>query len=374
MTILPQLRATEMRLLREADSLGEVLEKLRDHIPPVLIAGSGWENLLACARRLPPTMAAFPFGFELRLHKLSPQADLGIPLVSGSQSAALFKERMRHKEGDPAIAGILRLIGEKGDEQSPLHRITGPKMMLEYDVNDRGATGDGHRDVPGVFLYPTETPLFGRDANRRLADLAVVLDGIANIGWDWDPAERGHVEQVYLALPPEARILSIGAFPSRQRCIRLTVTDFKTVRDVVTFLERVKWPGQCSTVKSTLTRLELRSAFGSISIHLDVQTNGLGPKLGLGLFAKNIDWLKEGRYWMDDPSNRTAFIEAMKEEPMIVPQKLSALAGWSSGEQHLYGKTGPLVLIRGVHHAKLTVKEGRLEQIKAYVYMLIGAK
>ena len=371
MALLPQLLATEKRLQREADSLGHVLEQLREHISPVLIDGEGWQDVIACARHLPPTMAAFPFGFELRMHSPLPNADLGVPLVGGSQSLALFKERMRDES--PTLTGILKLMEEKAQEGSPLHRITGPKMGLEYDVS---AGRDEHYYLrhPGGFIYPSEQPFYGKDSSRRLDDLALVLDGVAAIGWKWDSAERGHMERLYKALPPDGRILSMGAFPSRSRSIRLAVTDFRTVADVLDYLERVDWPGQTSAFCTILSRLESRKAFGTVSIHLDVQADGVGPGLGLGFFSRNIDWVKQGRYWQDDASDRTAFLDIVGKEPIAVPQKLSALAGWSSGPQILYGKTGQLVLVRGVHHIKLSFSTDRLEQIKAYVFLLIGTR
>lgn len=368
MNIQEQWAVTEEQLLHEADSLGELLERLRDHISPELIGGSGWEGLLERARDLPVTLAAFPFGFELLLHEPRPNADLGVSLVCGTQSAAFFEERARGEDVDPATAGIVRLIGEKSREGSPLHRLTGRKMVLEYDIDP---TGHGLHSAPGAFLYPTEQPLYGRDAGWRLGDLGVILAGAAATGWNWDGVERRQVERLYLALPPQARILSIGAFPSRERGVRLAVTGFETTCDVMTFLERAGWPGRHSTVKSTLSRLEARDSFGSVAVHFDVRSGGVGSTLGLGLYARDIDWLKGGRYWLDDPSNWTAFIDAMRNELIAIPEKLLALAKWSSGAQSLFGRSGRFVLIPGVHHVKLVLTENRLEQIKAYVFLLM---
>ena len=57
--------ATEDCLVREAGSLGELLEQLRGRIPRVLIGDREWARLSERAHQLPVTMAAFPFGFEL---------------------------------------------------------------------------------------------------------------------------------------------------------------------------------------------------------------------------------------------------------------------------------------------------------------------
>ena len=81
MRLEDQWAATEQQLAREAESLGEILAKLRGHISPVLVGGTGWERLLERARGLPATMAAFPFGFELPLQENGPNADFGVSLT-----------------------------------------------------------------------------------------------------------------------------------------------------------------------------------------------------------------------------------------------------------------------------------------------------
>lgn len=368
MDIEEQLANTEEHLLAEAGSLGDLLEQLRSRISPVLVGGAGWEGLLERARQLPATLAAFPFGFELLLHEREPRADLGVSLVSGSLSGKHFQELGGDEDADPAFAGVARLVTEKGRKESPLHRVTGRKMVLEYDIDH---SGRGRHPAPGAFLYPTERPLFGRDADRRLDELGVVLDGVAATGWDWDAGERHQVEKLYAALLPEARVLSLGAFPCRERGVRFAATGFKSTGEVMTFLQRAGWPGGRPAVESTLARLEACDCFGTIAVHLDVRAGGAGPRLGLSLYGRDIGWLRGGRYWLDSPSYWTAFIESMRKQRLAVAEKLSALANWSSGSELLFGKSGKFVLIRGVHHVKLVVSEDRIEQVKAYVFLLL---
>ena len=370
MDIEERLADTEEHLSAEAGSLGELLERLRGRISPALVGGAGWEGLLERASELPATLAAFPFGFELLLHEQEPRADLGVSLVSGSRSGRHFQDLGSGENADPAFAGVARLVREKGREESPLHRITGRKMVLELDIDP---TGHGRQPAPGAFLYPTEQPLYGRDAERRLDDLGVVLDGVAATGWEWDADERHQVERQYLALQPEERVLSLGAFPCRERGVRFAAAGFKTTGEVTAFLQRAGWLGSRATVESTLAYLETRDSFGTIAVHLDVRSDGAGPKLGLSLYGRDIGWLKGGRYWLDSPSHWTAFIESMRTQRLGVPEKLSALANWSSGSELLFGKSGRFVLIRGVHHVKLVVSNDRIEQVKAYVFLLMCA-
>ena len=46
-------------------------------------------------------------------------------------------------------------------------------------------------------------------------------------------------------------------------------------------------------------------------------------------------------------------------------------AGGSQEPEALFGKSGPFLLMRGIHHVKLVLAGGRFEQVKAYVFMLL---
>ena len=103
-------------------------------------------------------MAAFPFGFELPLHDPRRRADFGVSVVGASRSAAFFEKGGRCEAADPSTARIARLLGETEREESPLRRIAGRKMLLEYDID---STRHGTCPDPGIFLYPDQQPLAG---------------------------------------------------------------------------------------------------------------------------------------------------------------------------------------------------------------------
>lgn len=109
MSIDDHWSGTEKFLLREANSTGELLERLRGSVSPALIGGPGWERLLERTRSLPATLAAFPFGFELPLHEQEPNADFGVSLIGGSRSASFFEDRGRSRDASPAAAGIAQI-------------------------------------------------------------------------------------------------------------------------------------------------------------------------------------------------------------------------------------------------------------------------
>ena len=360
MNLEDQWAATEERLEREADSLEELLERLRGRISPVLIGDPEWERLLERAHPLPATMAAFPFGFELPLRERQARADFGVSVISGSRTAAFFEQRVRSENADSSAAGIAWLLNETKAEDSPLRRVAGRKMLLEYDID---STGCGRHPDPGIFLYPAEGVLVGD--GQRLQDLGVVLDAVVSgTGLDLDTDERRQVEQVYLAMKPDTCIQAVGAFPSRGRGIRLAITGFRTTRTLMAFLERTGWRGRHSVVASTVSRFEERGAFAYLGVHFDMQADGVGPTLGLSFYARKGQWLKDIRHWIP-------LIDGIGEDRLAVPEKLAALADSWSGSETLFGRAGTFVLVRGIHHIKFTVIGDRIEQVKAYVFLLM---
>lgn len=362
------LAVTQERLLGEAGSLAELLERLRSRIPSVLIGDREWERLQERARDLPVTMAAFPFGFELSLHERQPRADLGVSVVGGTGPAAFFEEKARSENADPSATGIARLLAESEPDDSPLRQVAGRKMMLEYDIGL--APGGSHPD-PGIFLRPAERPIVGDGADQRIRDIGVMLEALVSaVGWNPDAAERRQVERVHLAQKADTQIESIGAFPSRERAIRLAVIGFRTGRGVMAFLERVGWSGQHPVVAATMARFEKRGGVVELGVHLDVHADGLGPTLGLSCLAKERR-AKDPHHWLDPPNLWTAFIDGLLEEGLAVPEKLSALANWSPGPTTLFGASGPFVLLRGIHHIKLVLTEDRVDQVKGYPFLVL---
>ena len=304
-------------------------------------------------------MAAFPFGFELPLHESRPKADFGAPIVGGSRSAGFFEEAGRSRDASPSAAGIARLLAETEVEDSPLHRgIVG----LEYDID---TTGRGSHPEPGVFLYPTEQALVGDRSQPRLRDLGVLVDAVASAaGRELGAAQRRTAGEIFLAMEPDTFVQSAGAFPSRGSGLRLALRPFRTTDRLMVFLERAGWPGQHPFVASTVSRYEERGAFAYLGVHLDVQADGVGPALGLSFYAPGAHWVKDIRHWLP-------LVDGIRDDAMAVPEKLSALVNSWSATETLFDASGPFMLVRGIHHIKFMVTGGRIEQVKAYVFMLM---
>lgn len=354
--------ATEKRLVREAGGMGELLEQFRDYVSPRLVGAREWERLVARVRELPVTMAAFPFGFEVPLHDLRPGADFGVSLVGGSRTAELFQEMVRSGKADPATAGVARFLDETDREESPLRRIAGRKLLLEYDID---SAAPGEAPEPGIFLYPVGEALAGGGSGGQLEDIGALLDALdSGANRKADDRERRQVESVYRALDHGAHVGAAGTFPSRRRMVRLALMGFRRAPAVSEFLARAGWPGQCSLVDSTLAPLEERGAFARVGVHLDVHEDGLGPTLGLSLYAREGQWVKGKEHW-------TAMIDGIREAGIAAPEKLAELYNWAAGSQPLSGKSGPFVMVRGIHHLKITLSGNRIGPVKGYIFMLL---
>lgn len=354
--------ATEKRLVHEAGCMGELLEQFRGRISPALIGERAWERLLERVRKLPVTIAAFPFGFEVPLHERRPVAQFGVSMLGGTRTAELFKEIERSSSADATTAGVVRFLDETDREESPLRRIAGRKIALAYDID---STPVGEASAPGLFLYPIGETLAGGSDSRRLKDMGVILDALElTTDRNADSEERCQVERVYRALDPDTRLSAAGTYPSRPGMVHLVLEDFRKRHAVMEFLDRVNWPGQYSTVDSILLPFAESGAFGHLSIHLDVDAAGVGPTLSLGLHGPKGRWVKGGRQW-------TAIVDALRQANITVPEKLLAVLDWAAGSEPFTGKSGPFVMVRGIHHFTITLNGDQVGPVKSYLFLLL---
>ena len=358
---------TQDRLAEEGGTMGELLGFFRNRISPLLIGAQEWERILECAGKLPITMGAQPFGFELPLHARQPEADFGVSLASGNRSGAFFEERARRDETDETATAVRRLFREMEVRNSPLREIVGRKLMLEFDI---GSAPGSENSRPGMFLRPNERAIVGGAGQQN--DVGIVVDALVSCaGWERIAAERENAERVYMAQPDDTRLDSFGIFPSRTRTIRLAVMGFESQRQICSFLENIGWPGEIPAVEAVISRFEERANIVRTGANIDVHTQGVGPTLGLTLIVKQR-YTKDSRYWLDGLTDWEPFLEALSHEDLVVPDKLEALAGWVSKPTTLFAKTGRFLMLRGIHHIKLVISGNRLRKVKAYVFMVLS--
>ena len=358
---------TQDRLAEEGGTMGDLLSHFRNRVSPILIGDPEWERILECARKLPITMGALPFGFELPLHAHRPAADFGVSLASGTRTASFFQECARTEATDGTTRAINSLFRQIDAEDSPIREIVGRKLMLEYDI---GSAADGEHSLPGMFLRPGERPIIG--ANGQVSDVCMVADALLScVGWEMSQAERKNIERVYLAQPGDTRMDSFGIFPARSRAVRLAIMGFKSREEICSYLEDTGWPGKISAVDAVIARFNERANIVRTGANLDVREQGLGPTLGLTLIVKQR-FTKDSRYWLDGLTDWDPFLEALSHEELVVPEKLAALAEWVSKPTTLFARSGPYLLLRGIHHIKLVVSGNQLQKAKAYVFMVLS--
>ena len=354
--------SVEEQMLAQADSVGELLEQFKSRIPPALIDDAGWDGLVERSSGLPISLATPGFGFELRLHESEPRADLGLMLFYGSQSAAQFEEWSRSRPEDMSAKAIVGLLQEMGREGTALHRIADAKLMFEYDVDPEHP---GPFPDPGIFLYPTADALTDPGLVQEPEDLCAVADAVAAAcGWEPNSAERRHAEQLFLAMPSGVQIGSVGGFPDRRRALRMAVTGIRSTDELTSFLERANWPGQPDALGPFVGEFEARGAFAHLVAHLDIDEGGVRPELGVSYYARDAQWLKDIEPWM-------GVINGLRATGLVVPEKMSALAESWAGAETVFGRRGMLLVVRGIHHFKMTLVGDRFEEVKAYVFCLV---
>ncbi|MYD45312.1 MAG: hypothetical protein F4W92_03040 [Gammaproteobacteria bacterium] len=358
---------TQERLAQEGQHLGDLLVFFRDRIAHTLIGESHWQRILERAETLPIEMGALPFGFEIPLHERQPIADFGVSLASGTRTASFYKELQRTNTGDETTNAILKLFQQMDSDGSKLRDIVGRKLMLEYDISSDSE--DTHR-LPGMFLRPGERPIMG--GGSQVDDVNTVVDALVScVGWSRNVAERKHVEHSYLEQPAHTRTDSFGIFPSRARSIRLAVMGFNDTQELCTYLENTGWPGQISVVESVVSRFHERANVVRSGVNIDVQTNGLGPSLGLTLIVKQR-FTKDSRYWLDGQTDWEPFLRALSFEDVVYAKKIKDLENWHSKPTVLFAKSGRFVLLQGIHHIKLVISDNQLQKVKAYLFLVLS--
>lgn len=364
MDIDEAITVTQRHLAQEGETMGDLIGHFRSKVSPVLVGEPQWQRIVECAHGLPITLGALPFGFELPLHDRRPQADLGVSLASGTATA----EFLRTVGTDETSRMVTHLFEQMDAANSHLRQIVGPKLMLEFDI---GSAAEGERPLPGVFLRPGERPIVG--ASGQVDDVNVVVDAlVSSVGWASNQAERRQVQRAYLTQPEDTRLDSFGVFPSRERAIRLAVMGFKSQEETCTYLQAAGWPGDLSAVRGVMSRFRQRANIVRSGANIDVREDGLGPTLGLTLIVKQR-YTKDSRYWLDGLTDWDPFLGALGEEEIVIADKLRALSDWASTPTPLFGKAGRYVLLRGIHHIKLVIADGALQQAKAYVFLVLSA-
>lgn len=360
--------ANEDCLVQEANSLGELLSRMRSVFSPQLIGDLEWEKLTACARDLPPTLAGFPLWVGFPIDDSRPTVYLDVSLLGGTRSAAAVEKKGHPGGADPLTGIAASLLEETAREDSPVRNVAGDRVLLHYDI-------DAARHAPveaSVLLYPIRPTLAGDGPGQSLQNFEVVLDALAAAtGREPDGAERKQLEHVYLALEPGTRIGAISASPLRGSALRLTVLGLSGAEPTMAFLDRAGWRGERSAAARTVTRLEANGALADmhLGVQFDVTAAGVGQALELQIFSANTIYDDTG--WFKDKGCWSKLIDGLREEGLASPEKLPQLDQWSFAAKPLFGRSGPLLLLQRIHHFAIMLSTDGTHRVNAHVFLLL---
>ena len=365
-----QKYADSERLLSfEGDSLAELLENFGERISPVLVSAEHRTRLLSCAQQIPASVAALPFGFMLPLLRDPAGAVLAISLASGTQSAAHYERFKKNAAATAAEAGLSRLLvsTREVDYPSPVQQITGRKWILEYDLFGHA---EDYRRRPWVVFRTSEQPIIERQADREA--LEVVLNEIFDKArWSVHAKKIDQILYLHEVLEAPAEILTLGVFAADDIKFRVGVGGFQGSEELSKFLARVGCvEHQRSAVKSVIGFFENRQILDDLSIRVDLGASGPGSTLRLGLYTKKRA-ADDPRHWLDSTQAWNPFFERLQDLVKFDSKKISALSKWQSPPEALFGRSGLLFLIRGIHHIEVSVCDGRIDDVKAHVFCLL---
>ena len=349
-------RQTEENLAEEGDSFADILRSIRPYVSTDLIGSLHWDRICERATTLPISIAGYPFGFEIPLHKEETSADFGVSVIASSQADVSFRSNSEKTTFDKRLSKLLLSLA---DTTSGLHRAVGGKLLLEYDTNDV----DLHlQPDPGVFLYPTPASMVGEGTIKHVDDVRCVTQAICSaVGRELTESEWEYIATIYEALDSHQEIGAIGSFPDRDRAIRVACTGYRTEVEINAFLEAIQYHGDSSLNQSIAKSMASSCAF--FGIHLDVTPSGYGPRFGLSVYATENQWAREFEPW-------SAIVAAIGDCGYAIDRKLEALRTFC-GVETLIGKSGMFFLVQGIHHLKFTISESGVEQLKAYLFLLL---
>ena len=365
-----QKYADSERLLSfEGDTLAELLENFGERISPVLVSAEHRARLLSCAQQIPASAAALPFGFMLPLLQNPAGAVLAISLASGTQSAAHYERIDKSAATTAAEVGLSRLLDStrEVDCPAPVQQITGRKWILEYDLFGHA---EDCRQHPWVVFRTAEQPIIERHADREALE-AVLNEIFDKARWSVHAKKMDQILHLHEALEAPAEILTLGVFAADDIKIRVGIGGFQDSEEVSNYLARIGCvEHQRAAVKSAIGFFENRQILDDLSIRVDLGARRPGSTLRLGLYTKRRA-ADDPRHWLDSTQAWNPFLERLQDFVEFCPKKVSALSKWQSPPEVLFGRSGLLFLIRGIHHIEVSICDGRIDDVKAHVFCLL---
>ncbi|MDE0096088.1 MAG: hypothetical protein OXS40_06855 [Gammaproteobacteria bacterium] len=334
--------------------LRDLMQALQPRIPESLLAGEGWDRLLARVGDLPAAAAAGLCGFELKLDDPAPAADFSVAVTPGPVA--------RHFPASSEAATTsteARLAAYLADWSRP-----DDWLMLAYDIV---GVAEGRKAAPAVYVRPDARSGTGLPSNGAAFDpdrLAEILGGISGGSGDGDG--RRALTRAFAALPPAAVAVFAAVAPERvPGSIRLVVAEV-AVPQLEGFLSRLQWPGSMSMVLRLLSGM--RDVSDRFMVAFDVTRDGALPRLGFEMYptaAAGAGYQPLLSTWLTTTrADWRGLISHLGDMALCLPEKAEGLLSWPKCNI-VYGESGAWRLYMGINHVKMVIDAERL-QAKAY--------
>ena len=359
-------------------SLDEYVEVIAPHLPRQLVSAAALAHIRTVARLLPPATGTV---FECRLDEHASAVDLivmfqppdgGREQLAGSRPSvlpdALFTQL--------AWSRVRDFCREWAAPTSAWSEQVAD-IWLEFDL-------DGPPPVvpiPGFFAAFRETAADepgGRGGAELDPQALAVLVVEKLLAEPISPRLRRNLAACFSALPPGARVFSLGIWFSRATdAVRLCISGISN-HELLPYLQRIGWSPPSGLHRDSPQLGPLLSQFlpviDRVSLALDIGAT-VRPKVGLECYLNELDPSKEPRW--------RQLMARIVDTGLGTPQKCDALltwygysderahpANWPRNLRLATGFLGPNVrsmLVRQFNHVKIVVDPERGCEAKAYL-------
>jgi len=316
-----------------------------------------------------PSQITSMFGFECRLGDDIPQADLAFSILP--EMAAILESIDREESfwpGDGIWNGVREVINRI--EEPGLKDVAG-LLWLEFDL-DRPFKGV---PAPGVFLSFERFMRHNRlrlsmkeKAERLLSASESVISSLRGRQF-FDRIQPAFAEALRL-LPEHSMLFQVGTMTSRPgEYMRICIQDI-TMEEIITFLEKMKWPGSFEELDALLRTLSDFS--GSTVLALDLG-EAVMPKVGVEISfqedmisKKEPPWKGFLGYLADEGLCTRKKADALLEYPGHILQN-PGQGFWPVSLQKASVFWGRSIFINRLDHFKVTYQKDCPLEAKSYL-------
>lgn len=372
-----------MTVSSKSRSFSTELHGVRHAFPDSLfdVGGQRWQHLLARAAAVPASLIENSFGFEVRLGRSEPGADFCVTIKAGSKTASeflSFPPRGKYdtlKESDETLDHDLKIEpvphrngGELMSLLSDIARtgsfannaVRGGTIIFEYDVVELE-----HATYPSPAVFWGLTDFVSADQMEKIENMLDLVTGVATEPSHAERQRSAERQQTIKSSPlrtiaeatmPYGRISQVGNFVGRNRSDIRILVRMDHCSSIGEFLQAVGWSGNIGKATEVVSMFNFEDV--KFGVALDVDADGVGPRIGLEVAAKG-GWIGT-RFGDWQP-----LVDVLVENGLCRADKANGLRKWC-GYMRLFGRE-MCVLLKGINHFKIGIQEDEILETKAYL-------